>query len=215
VDEARHFARRILQSPVFDELSRRSLIGHIIKVCPEVQDLLTGAKRSSADEKLVVSWDSLEVRKLQLEEIVSVKIPANKREIQIAREYGDLRENFEFKAAKQQQAVLNRQRTVLESEMKNARGTDFANPDTSAAGIGTVVDVKDTASGETETFTILGAWDTDVERGILSYLTAAAQALIGHSVGEKVQIPTDEQDATEREVEITGIRAYVTAAADA
>lgn len=214
-DEVRHFARRILQSPVFDELSRRSLMGHIIKTFPEVQDLLEGGKRTQGDDKLVVSWPSLETRKKQLEEIITVKIPANTKEIQVAREYGDLRENFEFKAAKQQQAVLNRQRAMLERELKNARATDFANADTGSVGIGTVVEIEDTQTGGRETFTILGAWDTDVDKGILSYLSATAQALIGHPVGALTAIPTDDDGDEGREVRIVGITAYVPAGGQA
>lgn len=211
-DEVRHFARRILQSPVFDELSRRSLMGHIIKSFPEVQDLLEGGKRSQGDDKLVVSWDSLEARKKQLEEIITVKIPANTKEIQVAREYGDLRENFEFKAAKQQQAVLNRQRAMLERELKNARGTDFTNADPGTVGIGTIVEIEDTQTGERETFTILGAWDTDIDKGILSYLSATAQSLIGHPAGARTNIPTDDDSDEGREVRIVSIAPYAAAA---
>ena len=64
--------------------------------------------------------------------------------------------------------------------------------------IGTIVDLR-ADNGETETFTILGAWDTDPENGILSYLAPYAMALRGKKVGEKAKLSTGE-------MEITGIR---------
>ena len=59
------------------------------------------------------------------------KIPENSKEIGVARSYGDLRENFEFKAAKEMQAVLMRRKSELETALHNARGTAFESPDTS------------------------------------------------------------------------------------
>ena len=71
---------------------------------------------------LIVSWSSLEKRSAEYEEIVKVKIPENTKEIAIARSYGDLSENFEFKAAKQMQSVLMRRKAELEQMLHDARG---------------------------------------------------------------------------------------------
>src|SRR6202043_1817497 len=101
---------------------------------------------ASTDEKaapLVVSWSSLSRRKNEHEELVKKKIPENTKEISIARSYGDLSENFEFKAAKQMQAVLMRRKTELEQMLHRARGTAFENADTSRVSIGTIVTVRD------------------------------------------------------------------------
>ena len=57
------------------------------------------------------------------------------KEIAIARSYGDLSENFEFKAAKQMQSVLMRRKAELEHMLHDARGTSFENPDTSRCRI--------------------------------------------------------------------------------
>jgi transcription elongation GreA/GreB family factor len=118
---------------------------------------------------------------------VQKKIPANSKEIAIARSYGDLRENHEYKAAKEMQKILMRRKEELESQLTRARGMDFANAKTDVAGPGTVVQVTDPASGQTETFTILGAWDSDPDKGVISYLTPIAQALINHRVGDEVE----------------------------
>ena len=64
---------------------------------------------------------------------------------------------------------------------------------------------KEAANGQTDVYTILGAWDGDAEKGILSYQSAFAQAIIGHKVGEQVSVPTEHG---ERVVEIVSIEAY-------
>lgn len=205
-DELRLFARRVLSTPVFDELTRRSIMGRIIKTRPEMQQLMEEGS-SAQDNALIVSWDSLERRKLDLEELVKNKIPQNKKDIQIAREYGDLRENFEYKSARQQQAVLLRMQSKYERELRNARGTDFAGTPTESVGIGTIVDFDDVQTGARETYTILGAWDSDVEKRILSYLSAVAKVLIGKSVGEEADLPTEDSNVI-RKVRVAAIRPF-------
>jgi len=209
--------RRVMGTPVFEELSKRSLLARIVKIHPDMEKVVSGEEDGTdtiETESLVVSWESLEARKLQLDEIINVKIPQNKKEIQVAREHGDLRENFEYKAAKQQAAVLNRQRTEYEAELKKARATDFAGSDTNQVSIGTIVEIKDSENGSIDTYTILGAWDTDLDKGIISYLSETAKALIGTPVGSEVEVPT-EKAGVGRKVEVTSITAFNTAPATA
>jgi transcription elongation GreA/GreB family factor len=184
--------RRLMLSPVFDELTKRSLMARIIKLYPELQSLISGQGLEEKSAGLVVSWSSLQRRKAELEELVNKKIPENSREIGVARSYGDLRENFEFKAAKEMQAVLMRRKSELERDLHRARGTAFENPDLSQASIGTIVTLRDTATNEEESYTILGAWDGDPERSIISYQTVIAQALLGRRVGDAVELNTTE-----------------------
>jgi transcription elongation GreA/GreB family factor len=191
VSVARDAVRRLQLSPLFDELTKRSLLARIVKVYPELESMISGAQREERAAPLVVSWSSLEKRKTEYEELVQRKIPDNSKEIALARSYGDLSENFEFKAAKQMQAVLMRQKAELEQMLHRARGTSFENPDTSRASIGTIVTLRDTDSKKEETYTILGAWDGDPERHVISYQTVIAQALLGHQVGEEVALNTD------------------------
>src|SRR5207244_8858179 len=112
-------------------------------------------------EARIVSWESLEKRKDEYEELINKKIPENSREISVARSYGDLRENFEYKAAKEMQRVLMRRKSEMEHQLSRARGTNFENADTSKVSIGTIVTVKNLDDGSIETYAILGAWDSD------------------------------------------------------
>lgn len=205
-EDIRLLAKRILGSASFDELTRRSLMARIIKSRPEMEAMMAD-NAVQKDDALIVSWESLERKKKELEDLITVKIPDNKREIQIARAEGDLRENGGYKAARDQQAVLLRLQAKYEREIRNARGTDFTGVSTEKAGIGTIVDVEDSPSGEKETFIILGAWDGDLERNIISYLSDSAKALIGKAAGEDAELPTDSQHGSRR-ARITSVRAY-------
>src|SRR6059036_1912070 len=170
--------RRLQLSPLFDELTKRSLLARIVKVYPELESMITGAQTQEKVAPLIVSWSSLEKRRAEYEELVRTKIPENTKEIALARSYGDLSENFEFKAAKQMQSVLMRRKAELEQMLHNARGTSFEKVDTSLVSIGTVVTLRDVETGKEETYTILGAWDGDPDHYVISYQTAIGQMLL-------------------------------------
>lgn len=204
-EDVRDVTRAILLSPVFEELDKRSLLATIVKLFPEVQSMIIGEK-TVEDATLIVSWDSLTRRKAEFEEIVNKKIPENSKEIGIARSYGDLRENHEFKAAKEMQTVLMRRKAELESMLSRAQGTDFSNVDTSEVNIGTKVSIVDADTKERHSYTILGAWDSDPHQGIISYLTPVAKALFKKPVGETVTLPTE--TSGERRVTIEKIEQF-------
>jgi transcription elongation GreA/GreB family factor len=172
-------------------MDKRSLLARIVKRHPSVQSLITGEQANKQDSAIYVSWDSLERRKAEYTELVEKKIPANSKEIAIARSYGDLRENHEFKAAKEMQKTLMRRKDELDALLNRARGTDFSNPRTDVVSIGTVVLATDLNAQRPETFTVLGAWDFDAEKNIISYLTPVGQALLNRKVGDEVEAEVD------------------------
>ena len=178
--------RALQLSPCFDDMDKRSLLARIVKSYPAVQSLISG-EHSKQDATLVVSWESLERRRDEYADLVRKRIPANSKEIAIARSYGDLRENHEYKAAKETQKLLMRRKMELETELVRARGTDFSNPKTDVVSLGTTVRVTDSNSKQTEALSILGAWDSEPEKGIISYLTPLAQCLLNRKVGEEFE----------------------------
>jgi transcription elongation GreA/GreB family factor len=207
VADVRDITRAILLSPVFEELDKRSLLAAIIKLYPEVQAMVVGTDKTAAPEaKIIVSWPSLKRRQAELEEIVTKKIPQNSKDIGIARGYGDLKENHEFKSAREMQGILTRQKAELELDLSRAEATDFAGADTAKVSLGTKVTLKDTASNEALVYTILGAWDSDLSKGIISYQTAVARALLNHTVGERIELSTGEGGT--REVIIESIEPH-------
>lgn len=204
IDVIRDLIRALQLSPSFDDMEKRSLLGRIIKSEPAVQSLISG-DQEKREANLIVSWDSLERRKNEYHELVHKKIPANSKEIAIARSYGDLRENHEYKAAKETQKLLMKRKSELEAGIVRARGMDFSNAKTDVVSIGTEVDVTDLITKSREHFTILGAWDSDPENGIVSYLTPLAQALLNHKVSEEVEF---EMDHAKKRYRIESIAPY-------
>lgn len=196
LNEARNFARKLLQSPAIADLDRKSLMARIIKAHPETQDLVTGEVSEDKEAALVVSWKSLEKRKEEFADLVNNKIPQNVKDIAHARSYGDLRENFEYKAAKDMQLVLARRHKDMEQELDLAQGTDFSNPDTKTVGIGTVVTLENDKGQKT--YTILGAWDSEPENNVVSYLSDVGRALIGKALGDAVEAKDLETEKVEQ-----------------
>jgi transcription elongation GreA/GreB family factor len=201
---SRDLMRRIMVTPAFEELNKRSLMARMIKLDPDLQSMLTGDS-DQKEEALIVSWASLEKKKAEYDDLVSKKIPENTREIGIARSYGDLRENFEFKAAKEMQTVLMRRKAELEQMLARARGSNFDNVDDSQVSIGTVVKLRHRKNGTVQVYSILGAWDSNPEQHIVSYQTAIGQALIGKRLGDLVDLPTE---TGSQEVEVISISSY-------
>jgi len=206
IEVVKDLTRALQFSPVFEDMDKRSLLARIVKRHPSVQSLITGDQANKQDSAIYVSWDSLERRKAEYTDLVQKQIPANSKEIAIARSYGDLRENHEFKAAKEMQKVLMRRKDEMDALLNRARGTDFSNAKTDVVSIGTIVHATDLNSGKMEKFTVLGAWDFDAEKGIISYLTPVGQALLNRKVGDEVE---GEVDGAKHRHRIEKIEAYV------
>jgi transcription elongation factor GreA-like protein/transcription elongation GreA/GreB family factor len=128
--------------------------------------------------------------KEKLHHIGTVETVINAKEIEVARAHGDLRENSEFKFAlekrgqlqaeiKQLSEMLNRMRTITEQDI-----------DLSAVSVGTVVTLQN-KSGEKITYTLLGPWDVDPDKNILSSQSKVAQTLMGAKLGESKKLQND------------------------
>ncbi|NRB76788.1 MAG: GreA/GreB family elongation factor [Verrucomicrobiales bacterium] len=201
----RNFSSRLINSASFDELTRKSLVARVIKLHPEVQDLLSGGDKKE-DDVLIVSEESLAKRKEAYDKLVKEEIPQNREDIKIARSYGDLRENFEYKSAKEYQRVLMKRQGDWERDLKLAQPTDFSNADTSKVSIGTVVSLESTEGGEALTYTVLGAWDSDPDKGILAYLSDRGAQILDKAVGDQVEFTSAE--GTTQAYKIASISAY-------
>lgn len=208
LEEVQELARTLAASAAFTEVDKRFVIGTLVKAFPEVGECfrhLPAASAGSQEEAspLWVTRKSLERRRAELEEIIEKKLPQVSRDIAIARSYGDLRENHEYKAAKEMQAFLLKRKDELQQELSCARVIDLASVSTDVVGIGTQVRLVGTEDGKVQTVTILGAWDSDPSRGIIAYLTDQAQRLLGKKVGDTVVLSSD--DGTPWKARITTI----------
>ena len=191
----------------FEELTKKSLLARFIKLFPSLQTLVSGESETK-DEQFLVSRESFERKRIEYEEIVSKRIPENSKAIATAREHGDLKENSEFKMAKQDQGVLMSQKAQLERDLARARITDFAEASTDQVSAGTIVDLRDIANGKAVRYTVLGAWDSDPDKHVLAYKTPLGQAIMGKKIGEHVKLKIG---STNQEFQIAGITRFVDA----
>ena len=188
-ETARDLANTLMLNQGFEELTKKSLLARFIKIFPKIQSLVA-ADAESKEEQLLVSRSSYDRKREEYETIVSKKIPENSKAIATAREHGDLKENSEYKMAKQDQQVLMAQKTLLEKDLGRARVSDFKEASPDQVGVGTIVEVKASATGATTKYTILGAWDGDPDNNVLSYKTAFGAALLGRKPGDTVKVKT-------------------------
>lgn len=172
----------------------QAMIGRMVRVYPELADILASKDTRAASETPkggLTSWRSYRQRQRLLAKIVNEDIPRNSRDIGVARSYGDLRENFEYKTAKEQQGILMRRSAELEQDLNTVRGTDFSGSPVDRAGMGTTVSLS-MDDGGTQQFHILGEWDQDAERGIISCSSRMGKALAGHGPGESLLVPGEQ-----------------------
>lgn len=192
-ETARDLANTLMLNQGFEELTKKSLLARFIKIFPGIQSLVA-SEAEGKEEQLLVSRSSYDRRREEYETIVAKKIPENSRAIAAAREHGDLKENSEYKMAKQDQQVLMARKGALERELARARVTDFSEATTEQVSVGSVVEVRSQASGQTTRYTILGAWDGDPDNHVVSYKTPLGAALLGKKVGERINVKSGTND---------------------
>jgi transcription elongation factor GreA len=185
-ETARDLANTLLLNQGFEELTKKSLLARFIKIFPGIQSLVA-SDAETKDEQLLVSRSSFQRRREEYETIVSKKIPENSKAIATAREHGDLRENSEYKMAKQDQQMLMAQKSQLERDLARARVTDFKEATVDQVGVGSIVEVR-AGSGNTTRYTLLGAWDGDPDNHVISYKTPLGGVLLGKKPGDTVKL---------------------------
>jgi transcription elongation GreA/GreB family factor len=187
----REFIARMKDSTGWPALDRKALIGKIIKEFPELESVMSAAPPAPAESRRTLTSDRMyRARQAQYQKLVSIDIPRNSREIAHARSYGDLRENFEYKAAKDMQAVLLRRQAEWEHMLSQVQPSLFENVSCERVGPGTGVRLR-FDDGRMETYFILGAWDRDETLRIIASGTRMAAALEGSPAGVRVTLPTE------------------------
>jgi transcription elongation GreA/GreB family factor len=204
-ETARDLGNSLLLNQGFEELTKKSLLARFIKLFPSLQSLVSG-ESEAREEQLLVSRESYERKRVEYEDIVSRRIPDNSKAIAAAREHGDLRENSEFKMAKQDQSVLMAQKAQLERDLARARITDFADATTDQVSVGTIVDLRDVVNGKAVRYSLLGAWDSDPDNHRIAYKTPLGQALLGKRIGEHVRLKIG---GANQEFQVAGIIRFI------
>ncbi len=188
--EARPFAKSLYDSAVLADLDRNLLLANMMKVHPGLQDVVLSRTKLKERQHTYVSLRSFEARKAEYEDLINVRIPKNKHDLEITRAEGDLRENGGYQDAKATRQVLMRRSEELSRLLSMAEPTDFASVDTNQTGMGTRVTLA-SDKGKNISYTILGAWDSDPEQGVIPYSSRLGQKLCGLKLGESVRIPLE------------------------
>ncbi len=204
-ETARDLANNLLLNQGFEELTKKSLLARFIRIFPAVQSLLETGEETRATG-LIVSRESYDKSVAEYDDLVTKQIPENSKAIGVAREHGDLKENSEYKMAKQDQSLLLARRNKLEMDLQRAKITDFSELGNDAIGIGSVVTLLDEKTDKEITYTILGAWDSVPEKQVISYKTPLGKALIAKTPGEEVELHIEGEDSL---LKVMSIERYV------
>ncbi|RJR28252.1 transcription elongation factor GreA [candidate division WWE3 bacterium] len=135
-------------------------------------------------DSLYVTREGLEKLRDELKELVEIKRPEVAKRIQNAREMGDISENAEYDAARQEQSYIEGRIAELEEVIKNSKIYEPTKGDGVAIGSKVTVHID----GEEETFHIVGAPEANPLEKKISHESPLGVALFGKKVGEKIEV---------------------------
>ena len=140
----------------------------------------------------------------ELDNLKSVQRPAVINAISEARAHGDLKENAEYHAAREQQGFIEGRIKQLESELSHAEVIDVTKLNAGARVVfGATVELADVDTDEQKTYQIVGDLEADIKQGLIAISSPVARALIGKNEGDAIAI--DAPGGT-REYEIVSVR---------
>lgn len=153
-------------------------------------------------EKFPMTPSGFATMKAQLKKLKDVDRPANSRAIEIARGHGDLSENADYSAAKEEQGMIEAKIRELEAKLALAEVIDPTKLSGSRVKFGATVTIEDSESGDSQTYVIVGEHEADIKKGRISIGAPLARQLIGKEVGDTVSIQSPKG---KREVEVTNV----------
>jgi transcription elongation factor GreA len=140
--------------------------------------------------------------KAMLKRLKDVERPRNSKAIEIARGHGDLSENADYSAAKEEQGMIEAKIRELEAKTALAEVIDPTKLSGTRVRFGATVTIADTDSGESQKYTIVGEHEAEIKRGRISIGAPVARALIGKEVGDTVTVTNPKG---KREYEVTAV----------
>ena len=180
LDEARQ-AEVSIRHAALEDYRREPLLAALHLKFP---DLLAD---QGTDDDLYALPASIAAKRDRLRELVKEELPANRKAIEEARALGDLRENFEYKSARQRHEYLTSLATELQQDLQRSTPIDLGSAACDRIRIGNRA-IFESASGQQRTLAILGPWESAPERGIISYESDLALRLLGTEPGAKVEM---------------------------
>lgn len=170
---------------------KTTLRNKILEKYPEYK-FRTTEEKASAPKGMLVTAAKLEEKQALAEKIQKVDIPANAKEIGEARAQGDLKENAEYKAAKEHQHYLNVTLAKLQEALNRAVVFDPTTASTAVVSFGTRVTLLNLDTNQNEVYTIMGPWESDPDKGIISYMSPRGNALLDKKPEEEFSFSINE-----------------------
>lgn len=179
-DQAEAAAEAIHRAGYIEDYEREELQRALELSHPELKG------EAAASDVLWATEASITAKTAQLEDITRRELPANRKAIEEARAMGDLRENFEYKSARQRHGFLTALASEIAAELGRAKPIDRSIIDPGQVRVGTRFTLAAEGGGERD-LTVLGPWESSPETGVISYESELAQKLLGKGVGESVE----------------------------
>lgn len=126
----------------------------------------------------------------QLKKLKEVDRPNNARAIEIARGHGDLSENADYSAAKEEQGMIEGRIREYDAKLALAEVIDPTRLSGDRVQFGATVTIEDVDSGESAVYTIVGEHEADIKKRRISLVAPVARGLLGKRVGDEVTITT-------------------------
>lgn len=139
-------------------------------------------------ERIPVTAEGLKKLQAKLKKLQEEIRPQVERRLGEAREQGDLSENAEFDAAREELWRVDREITELKDRVNRAEVVSVSKTKCDEVAFGAKVKLKDTKTGEIDEYTLVGEGESNPREGLIAITTPIGQALIGHCAGDKVDI---------------------------
>lgn len=177
---------RFQASIAWDPSTHHTIVVRMTHIVPELAAHVVKVEKKKEYAR-ETSYRSYAMRKAEYLKLINEEMPENVRKIEFAKGFGDLSENAEYQYAKDEQRQLMQKQTLMQADLEAVKPSDFATATTDEVmpGVGVVIETPD---GD-KTYYILGEWDNELEKGILSSKTRLSQNMLGKKPGDQFELP--------------------------
>ncbi|RPJ58334.1 MAG: transcription elongation factor GreA [Dehalococcoidia bacterium] len=136
--------------------------------------------------KFPITKEGYEHLKKEHEYLLNTKRPKIIQAIEVAREHGDLSENAEYDAAKEEFQFLQKKVAEIEEMIRNSEVTEVKNTDHESVGFGCSITLLNLDTDEEVSYRLVGPYESDIQKGKISMTSPLGRALMGKNVGDEV-----------------------------
>ena len=139
-------------------------------------------------KQTIITDEGLRRLEEELEDLKTVKRKEIAEKIKVALSFGDLSENSEYDEAKNEQAIIEGRIAEIENQLKNVRVLDESELNTEVVHVGSKIRIRETGTTHEETYKIVGSTEADPINGRISDESPVGKSMLGHSVGDVVEV---------------------------